>query len=421
MTFARLSTLGAGGRASATTILSLTAARRLRENPQLDTTAQKMLSFTDNRQDASLQAGHFNDFVEVTMLRSALWQAVSNSPDGLRHDELPRRVFDALRLSRGLYALDPDVVGQAEERTDKTMREVLEYRVYHDLKRGWRVSQPNLEQTGLLVIEYMDLAALAGDQEMWADCHQALAECNPERRIEVLEVLLDALRRDLVLNVRVLGLQEQESLQRRAGLRLTGTWSLDREQLTPANQAVTYPKASNDRRAWIKHVTARGLFGAYLRGTDGLAMMVPGRRITLDEADGMIKQIFERLRRYGLVMKMEGKRPGRTVADKRLVADLESGRRHPPLPGPAPRPPGARWNADQPVLCEVVPRHGCLPIRNRSPRAHRAGVLRKAHGARETVPHRRSTCFVLLADHGTGSRHFETERGEHAERSAYTR
>ena len=33
--FARLSTLGAGGRASATTILSLTAARRLREDPQL--------------------------------------------------------------------------------------------------------------------------------------------------------------------------------------------------------------------------------------------------------------------------------------------------------------------------------------------------------------------------------------------------
>ena len=305
--FARLSTLGAGGRASATTILSLTAARRLREDPQLDTTAQKLLSFTDNRQDASLQAGHFNDFVEVTMLRSALWQAVSSSSDGLRHDELPHRVFDALRLPRGLYALDPDVVGLADERTDKTMREVLEYRVYHDLKRGWRVSQPNLEQTGLLVIEYMDLAALAGDQEMWADCHQALAECSPERRREVLEVLLDALRRDLVLNVRVLGLQEQESLQRRAGLQLTGTWSLDKEQLTPANQVVTYPKARNDRRAWIKHVTARGLFGGYLRGTDGLAMMVPGRRITLDEADGMIKQIFERLRRYGLLMKMEGK------------------------------------------------------------------------------------------------------------------
>jgi hypothetical protein len=30
------------------------------------------LSFTDNRQDASLQAGHFNDFVEIGQLRSGL-------------------------------------------------------------------------------------------------------------------------------------------------------------------------------------------------------------------------------------------------------------------------------------------------------------------------------------------------------------
>src|SRR5207248_6037397 len=36
----------------------------------------KMLSFTDNRQDASLQAGHFNDFIEVGVLRSALYRAV---------------------------------------------------------------------------------------------------------------------------------------------------------------------------------------------------------------------------------------------------------------------------------------------------------------------------------------------------------
>ena len=31
--------------------------------------ARKLLSFTDNRQDASLQAGHFNDFVEIGLLR----------------------------------------------------------------------------------------------------------------------------------------------------------------------------------------------------------------------------------------------------------------------------------------------------------------------------------------------------------------
>ena len=241
------------------------------------------------------------------MLRSALWQAVNDSPGGLSHDELPKRVFDALRLPRESYALDPDVRGWAEEHTDQTMREVLEYRLYHDLKRGWRVSQPNLEQAGLLVIEYRDLDRLAGDQEMWADCHPALADCAPERRKRLLEVLLDSLRRDLALNVKVLNHHEQESLQRRAGLRLNGSWSLDREQLTSATQAVTHPRDRNDRRKWIRPVAGRSLFGGYLRGSEGLATVSPGRRITLAETDSMIKEIFERLRRYGLLTRVGGK------------------------------------------------------------------------------------------------------------------
>ena len=32
---------------------------------RLDDDARKFLAFTDNRQDASLQAGHFNDFVLI--------------------------------------------------------------------------------------------------------------------------------------------------------------------------------------------------------------------------------------------------------------------------------------------------------------------------------------------------------------------
>ena len=43
---------------------------------ELDDDARKFLAFTDNRQDASLQAGHFNDFVLVGLVRSALYRAV---------------------------------------------------------------------------------------------------------------------------------------------------------------------------------------------------------------------------------------------------------------------------------------------------------------------------------------------------------
>ena len=68
----------------------------------------------------------------------------------MSHDELPQRVFEALGLPRESYALDPDLRGYARRNTDETMREVLAYRLYSDLKRGWRITQPNLEQAGLL-------------------------------------------------------------------------------------------------------------------------------------------------------------------------------------------------------------------------------------------------------------------------------
>ena len=61
--FGQLTTLGPRGRATATTILARTVVSRLRDDDRLPPTARKLLSFTDNRQDASLQAGHFNDFI----------------------------------------------------------------------------------------------------------------------------------------------------------------------------------------------------------------------------------------------------------------------------------------------------------------------------------------------------------------------
>ena len=73
--FGTLTSLGTEGRSTATTILSLATIRHLRKEQTLDPRARKLLSFTDNRQDASLQAGHFNDFVEIGLLRSALLKA----------------------------------------------------------------------------------------------------------------------------------------------------------------------------------------------------------------------------------------------------------------------------------------------------------------------------------------------------------
>ena len=298
--FARVATLGAGGRASATTVMSLATIQHLQESA-LDREARKLLSFTDNRQDASLQAGHFNDFIEVTMLRSALWQAVNDAgADGLRHDRLARGVFDAMALPRGLYAAEPDQHEGARHRVDKTMLQVLEYRLYRDFERGWRITQPNLEQVGLLRIDYEHLSELASDADVWADCHPTLANCDPGRREHVLRVLLDSIRQELALFVGVLNRGEQESLERNAGQHLTQRWSLRGEELRPATEMVAYPRDPREKKRRHR-VTSRSLFGRFLRRSDTLA--VPSS----EKVDLVISQIVERLRRYSLLRQVGGK------------------------------------------------------------------------------------------------------------------
>jgi hypothetical protein len=134
--FTKLDSLGSEGRSTATTILSLPVITGLRDS-DLEPEARKILSFTDNRQDASLHAGHFNDFVEIGLLRSALYHAVRGAgQEGLTHDVLTQTVFDTLDLPFEQYASNPQARFKALNDTHAALREVLGYRLYRDLERG---------------------------------------------------------------------------------------------------------------------------------------------------------------------------------------------------------------------------------------------------------------------------------------------
>ena len=145
----KLATLGVDNRSTATTILAVRSLIELQGDRDLKSDARKLLSFTDNRQDASLQAGHFNDFAQVALLRSALHKATKEKGSkGLSHGELSRCVFDAMQLRFDEYAADPEVRGPAKSATHDALRRVMDYYLYRDLQRGWRVTAPNLEDCG---------------------------------------------------------------------------------------------------------------------------------------------------------------------------------------------------------------------------------------------------------------------------------
>ena len=264
--FAKLTSLASEGRSTATTILSLSVVRGLRSDPGLRDDARKLLSFTDNRQDASLQAGHFNDFVEIGLLRSALYRAVSNAGgEGLSYDQLPQKVFDALDLPLSVYGSDPTVRYQALAETQRALRNVLGYRLYRDLKRGWRITSPNLEQCGLLEIKYFSLEEVCRDDDVWAKGHSALVSATPETRYKVAKVLLDYMRRELAIKVDYLDARYQENIQQQSSQRLVSPWAID-ENETMEHAAILFPRSQREKDyGGNVFLSARGGFGQYLR------------------------------------------------------------------------------------------------------------------------------------------------------------
>jgi len=337
----KLATLGSGGRSTATTILSSAAVRSLLTESSVDPTERKLLAFSDNRQDASLQAGHFNDFVEVGLLRAALYAAIeATGGAGLPHDRLTQAVFEALDLPRQLFAANPSIKGVNAESTDRSFRDVLGYRIYLDQRRGWRLMSPNLEQTGLLSLEYLSLTDLAADEDEWSGLHGALATATADQREAICRTLLDFLRRELAIKVDYLDRTHQERIQQASNQWLTGPWALDdAERLT--HGYVCFPRSrTKDDRGDSVFLSSRGGFGQYLRRPSTL----PDRPhdLRLDDTAQVIVDLMRALSNYGLVTEVvdgsEGEPGGFQLQAAALLWKQGTGA---PEPDPirVPRPP----------------------------------------------------------------------------------
>lgn len=320
--YGKLATLSSEGRSTATTILSLSAIRALRRDGVLRQAAKKLLSFTDNRQDASLQAGHFNDFVEVGLVRAALYQAVAQADrNGLAHDELALKVFEALNLPFELYAQNSEDTGRARKRrANEAFRNVLGYRLYQDLRRGWRITAPNLEQCGLLKIDYPDLPDICADNNVWNNCHAALTSATPVERLSVCQILLDVLRRGLAIKVNYLDTIYQERMKQQSSQQLGLPWAIDEsERMTHNFIAIPAPGRYRNTAEYLP-VSSRSGFGMFLRRL-GTFPAYDGEKLGLADTQIIIEQLFEVLAQEGLLEIVEEPKDADDVPGYQLLAD----------------------------------------------------------------------------------------------------
>lgn len=142
---------------------------------------------------------------------------------------------------------------------------MLGYHLYRDLRKGWRVIAPNLEQCGLLTVEYEHLAPLCREESCWRETHPLLAGADPETRFSLARVLLDYIRRELGIEVDYLSPVYQERMSSSSRQELIDIWSMEeRDRLLC--QGIVFPRSrwpGADRNGIF--ISSRSGFGQFLK------------------------------------------------------------------------------------------------------------------------------------------------------------
>ena len=249
----RIYGLSIEGRSSSSTVLMLSALNLMQKeirNAKDEKQRQdllnvcKILGFTDNRQDAALQAGFFNDFVHTALLRAALIRALSDATSPMGETELLAalqkalgvdKVFEpggqaTLRL-RDCVLSTPEAKGGLLRKAADAMRFYLGFSLITEQRYGWRRNNPNLEQLGVLRISYQDIEAVAEEPGI-SNVFPAWRNLAAASRVKVLATVFDTMRSKLCISCDYLDHTKQNDYLADLSGRLKPLWTLSKERLS---------------------------------------------------------------------------------------------------------------------------------------------------------------------------------------------
>lgn len=263
----KLMRLGNEGRSTATTITSFSIIKSLNDQG-VWLKNQKLLSFTDNRQDASLQAGHFNDFLMLGRLRSSIYHALKSAPDNtLNLDSISDQVFKKLNLREEEYARIPSAdPGWPDPENEKAIKDYILLRIFYDLKRGWRYNTPNLEQCGLLEISYNRLDEFCARDQFFEGL-LLFKDIPADERFKALTQILNFFRTSYAFEHYKL-LDKRAETEERLKLRLDDNklWSLDNDEKIEAPY-ILLPRSIGETnyRTYTASIGPMSYMGKYIK------------------------------------------------------------------------------------------------------------------------------------------------------------
>lgn len=263
----KLTKLGSEGRSTSTTITAFSILNRLAD-AGYSVKDQKLLSFTDNRQDAALQAGHFNDFVQVVRLRAGIHKAVEQTTDNkLSFATIGEAVFKALRLPFLEFANvnQEPALAPIRRKYEQALQDFLFYRAVADLRRSWRVVLPNLEQCALLSIDYQDLDEIAASDEFWSPSPLFGALGQTDRK-ELISTILDFFRLEFAIHSEnYLTQSKLKEYERLFGELLKRPWALDVKENLREPYFIRYEPLNRNAKLYTKSMGPASSLGKYLK------------------------------------------------------------------------------------------------------------------------------------------------------------
>ncbi len=292
----KLTKLGSEGRSTSTTITAFSMLNRLSDAGYRQED-QKLLSFTDNRQDAALQAGHFNDFVQVIRLRAGIRKALELAPgQTLTYATLGEAIFKALAVPFTEFGNRNEEPQFASVRDDyeRCFQDYLLYRAIADLRRSWRIVLPNLEQCGLLTVTYADLERRAADAA-W-NGFPLIGDLKLEDRKEFIGTILDFFRLEYAIHSENYLTQSKiKEYEKHFREMLRTPWTLDRNEELREPFFIRYDPLHKSARFSSKSMGPASALGKfiklYVRQNDmEIDLKGPNYRIFIERLMSMLEQ-----------------------------------------------------------------------------------------------------------------------------------
>ncbi|CAD6562573.1 DEAD/DEAH box helicase [Paraburkholderia sabiae] len=309
----KLAGLSGEGRTSATTLLVATALEWMSEpDSGVPPEKRKLLGFTDNRQDAALQAGHFNDFLFVSLLRGAMLRAVLDAgPEGMSEEEFGLKTVRALGFTavnkdaRVHWMLEPEAGAVIREDAQRALAKVLAHRVWTDLRRGWRFTNPSLAELKLLAVEFVGLSDIAENHAALSNVLPAFGSMEVEQRRKVVHAILQFFLEGLAVNTEALDRTVLDGISQKSRGVLRMPWAIDQKETLRGNTTLFLQAPGKDRVNLREEQTIlRAGHNSRLGRLINRKSMI-GTRLKKDDYLAFMTGLMGILQREGLVMPVE--------------------------------------------------------------------------------------------------------------------